>query len=85
MKKLTYRDVYEKAYGPIPKGKCIHHLNGQHTDNRIENLVPLSRGIHCWLHRLIKWIPKEILIKIAYGIIECCEKFDGKTTGKEIK
>ena len=84
VKQPIYREIYEKTYGEIPKGKCIHHLNGQHDDNRIENLVALSRGIHCWLHRLMKWIPKDDLIRIAHGIIECCQKFDGKTTGKSI-
>ena len=31
---------------PIPKGYQIHHLNGITTDNRLENIVCLSRAEH---------------------------------------
>lgn len=79
-KKETYRDIYEKHFGPIKKGSIVHHLNGQHSDNRLENLILISKGIHCWLHRLCKWIPKADLVRICRGIIEMCEVYDGKTS-----
>ena len=31
---------------PIPKGYQMHHLNGITTDNRLENIVCLSRAEH---------------------------------------
>lgn len=36
--------VYEQAYGPIPRGRCVFHMNGDYTDDRLENLVLLTRS-----------------------------------------
>ena len=39
-KKTVYqhRYVWTQAYGDIPKGMVIHHINSNKTDNRLENL-----------------------------------------------
>ncbi len=37
------RAVWTAWRGPIPKGWQVHHLNGITTDNRLENLIALSR------------------------------------------
>lgn len=43
--------VFEKAVGiTIPKGCCIHHLNGNKADNRIENLCLMAKSAHTILH-----------------------------------
>ena len=34
----VHRHVWEQAYGTIPEGMQIHHINKVITDNRIENL-----------------------------------------------
>jgi len=70
MAKETYREVYEKHNGPIPKGKIIHHLNGQHNDDRPDNLIALSRGHHFLLHRLMKQLPLELLWRIGEGLLD---------------
>lgn len=36
--KFKRRVVYEEAYGPIPEGYKIIHLNGDHTDCSLDNL-----------------------------------------------
>lgn len=41
-----HRVVWYDAYGPIPKGHVIHHLNGDKNDSRLENLVMLSSQKH---------------------------------------
>ncbi len=38
--------VWERANGPVPKGWLVHHLNGLKDDNRLENLVAMSRSRH---------------------------------------
>lgn len=34
----AHRMIWEYRHGPIPKGAMIDHINGNHRDNRIENL-----------------------------------------------
>lgn len=41
-----HRYVWEKHNGPIPAGHHVHHINGDKSDNRIENLACLSAGRH---------------------------------------
>ena len=50
-KRGEHRIVWEQHYGPIPTGKVIHHENGDKLDNRIENLMLMSRADHQSYHR----------------------------------
>ena len=57
---LEHKAVWEAAYGPIPRGMHIHHINGDKTDNRIDNLALLSNKAHQAVHgpqrsRAIRW------------------------------
>lgn len=50
-----YRRLYEQAHGPIPKDKQgrtydIHHLDGNHSNNDVSNLIALSVVDHFWEH-----------------------------------
>jgi hypothetical protein len=50
-----YRKIYKKHYGPIPKDKNgrtydIHHIDGDKTNNNIENLIAVSIQEHYDIH-----------------------------------
>lgn len=47
---LLHRLVYEKHYGPIPKGFVVHHKDGDKSNFDIRNLILLSNNNHHSLH-----------------------------------
>ena len=47
--------IWEQANGPVPPGWHVHHLNGQRTDNRIENLAAQSKSDHHASRRLVPY------------------------------
>lgn len=49
--KALHRDIWEWAYGPIPDGHVVHHVDGNHLDDSLQNLQCLSRADHSRLHR----------------------------------
>ena len=49
-KNLMHRYVWEFYNGKIPKGYEIHHKDGDHSNNTIENLQCLSKAEHLKFH-----------------------------------
>ena len=52
---MSYRKIWEEAFGPIPLDESgrtfeIHHINGDHYDNRLENLLCVSIDEHYAIH-----------------------------------
>lgn len=37
------RSIWSAAHGPIPKGWVIHNMNGDASDNSLENLAAVPR------------------------------------------
>lgn len=50
IRKRLHRYVWEKEIGAIPKGYHVHHINGDKSDNRIENLSIMTASGHERLH-----------------------------------
>ena len=83
-KKAHYIEVYEKEYGPVGKGKCVHHCDGDHSHDIASNLVAISRGHHFLIHRLMKQLPLDILFKIGEGILNYVIAEKKRETSKKI-
>lgn len=49
---LEHRLVAEQKYGrEIKKDEVVHHIDGNKTNNSIDNLVIVSRAEHMEIHR----------------------------------
>lgn len=56
MRDRVYRKIYEQHYGPIPKDDMgrsyeIHHIDGNHKNNDINNLKAVSLQEHYNIHK----------------------------------
>lgn len=47
----AHRLVYEGAFGKVPEGWHVHHVNNLKYDNSLDNLIALPRKFHHWLHK----------------------------------
>jgi hypothetical protein len=54
IRKRLHRYIWEFHHGEIPKGKQIHHINHDKSDNKIENLMIMSHGEHATYHGNIR-------------------------------
>ena len=51
-RQLEHRLVVEKFLGRgLRRSEVVHHINGDKTDNRIENLQIMNQSEHCLLHQ----------------------------------
>jgi len=60
-KKISeHRMIMEKHLNrPLEKGEVVHHINGIHGDNRIENLIIMRNYQHASLHHKGKILSKK--------------------------
>jgi len=57
-----HRWVYTQAYGDIPEGMVIHHINFKKRDNRLENLQMMTHQEHSELHNQRYPLTKNCII-----------------------
>ena len=62
---MNYRLLWEQAHGPIPDGHVIHHINGDRSDNRIENLRCMTASEHASFHRCLEYL-RQLPPKAAF-------------------
>ena len=66
MRKINYRKLYEKNIGVIPNNWDIHHIDFNHNNNNLINLIAVPKIVHTVIHQTgyLKKEEIENLIKI---------------------
>ena len=47
----AYREKYVKHHGEIPDDWDVHHIDGDHGNNNLKNLIAIPEPLHLALHR----------------------------------
>lgn len=47
-----HKAVYLECYGEVPKGYEIHHIDGNHFNNKANNLIAIPKELHTEIHRI---------------------------------
>lgn len=47
----NYRKLYESVHGKIVNGWEIHHIDFNHDNNDIENLISVPKEVHVMIHQ----------------------------------
>lgn len=69
-----HRRIYEDAFGSIPKGYCVHHINGDWKDNRLENLKCVPLREHQRDHMLERLKDPTFKQKLTANVIAAQDK-----------
>tara|TARA_R100001463_G_scaffold41227_2_gene87045 strand:+ start:1827 stop:2048 length:222 start_codon:yes stop_codon:yes gene_type:complete len=48
---MNYRKLYEEQIGKIPKGWQVHHIDFNHNNNSLDNLIAVPELVHTVIHQ----------------------------------
>ena len=51
MKKINYRKLYSNKVCEIPKNWDIHHIDFNHDNNNLNNLIAVPKKVHTVIHQ----------------------------------
>lgn len=68
-KNRIYVLVWTLFNGPIPKGYCIHHIDLNPLNDRLDNLQLMTRSEHCRLHQLLRMQDEEFRKNVLSNLI----------------
>ena len=55
---MKYRTLYEKHIEKIPKGWHVHHIDFNHNNNSLDNLIAVPEIVHTVIHQS-GYMPKD--------------------------
>jgi hypothetical protein len=55
----NHRKIFESHFGKILKGNEIHHINHNHYNDSVDNLMEVTREEHKFLHRKVNEYLKD--------------------------
>jgi len=56
---MSYKKTYIKAYGEIPQGYEVHHVDWDRANNDPSNLIALPKAIHKIIHHHIGYANRD--------------------------
>ena len=62
---INYRKLYEKKVGKIPNNWEIHHIDFNHNNNVLENLIAVPSMVHMIIHQS-GFIPRDEIENLIY-------------------
>ena len=51
MSKINYRKLYKENIGAIPNDWDIHHIDFNHDNNNLNNLIAVPKIVHTVIHQ----------------------------------
>lgn len=66
----NYRKMCSEEYGEIPKGWEVHHIDWNHHNNEIINLIAIPKPLHDLIHKMLGYVNREeieVLLKEYRG------------------
>lgn len=58
----NHRKIVEMVMGrKLKRGECVHHIDGDKTNNKNSNLLVCTTGYHQWLHSRMSYLYQRMM------------------------